>query len=105
MRINAELESKVIDGKIKAKIQVTIHGGFAIRGGCATITNIIGDGVSSMTCENEAHGYQISAKCVEAFINPFMGEGYHRYVAEVTATSGGETLSTMVSTQIKAVII
>lgn len=108
MRIKAELESKVVDGKIHAHIQVTVSGGCGSRngrGGCATITNIIGDNVSNMYCESQAQGYQLTARCLEASINQFVEDGFHRYVAEVSATSGGETVSTIVSTNVKAVIV
>lgn len=103
MRLNATLESKVVDGSIVATIQVDASGGFGHRKAAElTFINTVNDNSSSMVVKGEGGEFGITVKCIEACINPFFGEGYHHYKAEVTSVRNGTTSTVVLSNYVVA---
>ena len=103
MRLNAALDSKVVDGSIVATVQVNASGGIGHRRAAElTFINTVNDNSSSMVVKGEGGEFGIAVKCIEACINPFFGEGYHRYKAEVTSVRNGTTSTVVVSNYVVA---
>ena len=103
MQLSATLESKVVDGAIVATIKVNASGGFGRRRAMEiSFINTINDNASSVQVVGDGGEFEPTLRVIEAIINPYFGEGYHVYKAEVSVKRSGTTATTFVSNYVHA---